>query len=755
MRKVPVYHYLFLFIACICIKSHVYAVPAYPHKVKVTTSNQKKVEIFLYGDENTKYARTIDGYTLLNDSDGWWYAKKSENGGLIKSEFRLMDKNDETELLKTFKETCPKQLHFDRQKTTEKMPTSAGQRRATPNAPIAGERRALVILMQYKNLPFQKTNSDFQSLFNEQDYHQDNATGSVRDFYRFASQGQLDYISDIYGPYTSKYNMSYYGGNASLGGDDAHALELCREAMTSLPKDIDFSIYDNDNDGLIDNVHIIFAGYGEEAGASADAIWSHEYPHRINLKTEIGYSLAGYSCSPELRSNRGNKISHIGVVCHELGHALGAMDYYDTNYGTGGEYLGTGQWDIMAGGSWNDDGRTPPNFNPYVRSQVFGWIRQELLTANQQVVMPCMNPEDAAQAIVYRLETESDKDYFLLENRQQHYFDSALPGAGLMVYHVHPNIETFSRTNTVNATHPQGLYPVCASYSEPSKKKYGNINSKECPFPGSNDTRVFSATSSPAAKAWDGSSAKVSLTNIKINSSDGSISFSTSKEEVIIDPEKPDTPTDKILLYKESFDSDISGSISIVSVAGKEKWRTYRKGNFVTNADLIPEATDGSSILMLFSGKDKAISESEADGPDIEVETGTRYFFTFDIFCESYANMPTPEFAVYIDNQLGEYNIYSFKDSTAIWHTIELPLVFADSLFCYKLYGKIQSGGIFIDNIRLYKEEVITSIPLTTLPVSSSVIYSLTGTRQSSLRRGINIIRGKDGRMCKIFKKNR
>ena len=65
--------------------------------------------------------------------------------------------------------------------------------------------------------------------------------------------------------------MSYYGKNDAKG-NDINPVELCKEALENLPKDIDLSIYDNNNDGIIDNVHIIFAGYGEEAGASSDAI---------------------------------------------------------------------------------------------------------------------------------------------------------------------------------------------------------------------------------------------------------------------------------------------------------------------------------------------------------------------------------------------------------------------------------------------------------------------------------------------------
>ena len=210
--------------------------------------------------------------------------------------------------------------------------SSASSANVRTNKPLVGTKHALVVLMQYSNLKYQHSKEDFQSLFNDIGYCKNKASGSVRDYYDFASSGQLEYISDIYGPYTSKYPMEYYGRNSKAGGNDENAIELCIEAINNLPKDIDYSKYDNDNDGVVDNIHIIFAGYGEEAGASSNAIWAHEYPYKLVMKSFVGYNFAGYSCSPELRGNNGSTITTIGVICHELGHALGASDYYDTNY---------------------------------------------------------------------------------------------------------------------------------------------------------------------------------------------------------------------------------------------------------------------------------------------------------------------------------------------------------------------------------------------------------------------------------------
>ena len=684
-----------------------YAVSAYPYKVIVDTENGKTAEIYMRGDEYQKFAVTPDGYTLLNDSNGWWYATHSEEGFAVKSEFKLMSVDDETEELKKFKSTCPKGIVPQRTDFFA-INKTLGQRKAKVVGPVVGERKALVVLMQFRDLSFKKTREDFVDLFNKLDYHENNVTGSVRDYYRWASQGQLDYVSDVFGPYTSQNSMSYYGN------EDEQTVELCVEAVLNLPDSVDFSQYDNDGDGLVDNIHIIFAGYGEEAGASADAIWSHEYPRRIALKKQVGYSFAGYSCTPELRGNRGSRMSHIGVVCHELGHALGAMDYYDTNYDTGGEFVGTGQWDIMANGSWNDDGQSPANFNPYVRCTIFGWNTQEVLENNQQIVMPRMEIDNAEQSIVYRINTGSEGDYFLLENRQQYKFDVSLPGAGLMIYHVHPNLERYRLTNTINATHPQGFYPVCASYSEPNRKNYGEINSGGCPFPGNNRIRSFSPYSSPAAVAWNGSQAKVSITNISMDSSSGSILFTTGETSVI--PEEPDKPMEKEVIYKESFETSTNNSFTILSVMGKNLWRTYKMGNWVIDGDRIPEAMDGERILMLYSPKDNATSESEIIGPYINIEPVQEYILTFDVYTEGMSGIAAPALSLYVEDER-ESRVYTLDKITDQWIHVELPLRFGGDQFRYKFNGSINSGGIFIDNVCLY-QDVDTSTALLKAPKS-------------------------------------
>lgn len=487
------------------------AVPAYPKRSAIVV-NGGLVYITIKGDENCKFAIDEQGYTVLPTENGWNYAAEDEQGKVVVSAYKMMPANklsvEAKEFLKrTRKGIVPMVDNVDKE-VIHKSPSMTN----ASKKPVVGTRKALMILMQFRDTKFTKSKNDFQRLFNEQGYMEDGAMGSVYDFYYWSSYGQLELQSDVLGPYTAQNNMSYYGGNTGMGGNDKNPYTLFTEAINYAIQEVDLSDYDANGDGLVDNVHIIYAGYGEEAGASPNAIWAHQMSFPVI--TVQGMKLDRYSCAPELRENRGAGISRIGVHCHEIGHALGAMDYYDTDYEKGGSYLGTGLWDVMAQGSWNNDGISPAGFNPYVKVYDFGWADAKSLETDTVNTIG----ESTEPGNIYRIDTGVENDYFLLENRADKDFHGAEPGKGLLIFHIGPQLETKARTNSINSTFPQQCYVVCASstYKKPfsSASTYGNINSAGCPFPGTANKREFSDASIPAALTIGGRETGINLTDI-------------------------------------------------------------------------------------------------------------------------------------------------------------------------------------------------------------------------------------------------
>lgn len=110
------------------------------------------------------------------------------------------------------------------------------------------------------------------------------------------------------------------------------------DALKLVTDTLDLRDFDNDGDGILDGLAVIHQGTGQEASANANDIWSHSAI--IYGQTFNGVSVRRYTIEPECLAKN---ISTIGVICHEFGHALGAPDFYDTDYASsGGEFCGTG-----------------------------------------------------------------------------------------------------------------------------------------------------------------------------------------------------------------------------------------------------------------------------------------------------------------------------------------------------------------------------------------------------------------------------
>ncbi|MDR2474412.1 MAG: M6 family metalloprotease domain-containing protein [Bacteroidales bacterium] len=241
---------------------------------------------------------------------------------------------------------------------------------------------------------------------------------------------------------------------------------------------------------------MIFAGYGDESISDGQQIWSHAWTLGTTVIKD-GVKLSRYSCSPELRGSSGTNITYIGVIAHELCHVFGSPDYYDVDYSG---YTGSGNWDLMAGGSWNDGGRQPAHINPYQKIQ-FGWIIPQIITTGSIV---SNMPPSLSNPVVYKVVTNNNGEHYLLENRQLAGFDASLPGHGLLIWHIAANVASYAP----NDSHPQQVYPICASSTTTiptnAPSSYGIINSAGCPFPGTSSKIEFIDNSTPQAFTWTG-----------------------------------------------------------------------------------------------------------------------------------------------------------------------------------------------------------------------------------------------------------
>ena len=469
-----------------------------------------------------KWAQTADGYSIMHNSKGIYeYTRLSESMDMVPSGIKVRNISDRTISETQFLHNTPKGLIYSQnQLGMMKNIIQLSQKNHLKGATTSGTKKYVCILIGFTDKAFTKTKADFENLFNQIGYNTDGATGSVNDYYKENSYNQLNISVTVAGPYTAMHNMSYYGAN-DANGHDVNPQALVTDALILADPAINYAEFDNDRDGTVDGVFVIHAGYGEESGAADNTIWSHQ--STVSSLTLDGMYIGNYSCSPELRGVSGSGISRIGTICHELGHILGAVDFYDVNYTTEGKNDGTGNWDLMGNGVWNNNGVTPAHHNPYNKIFVYGWAVPKTIKVGDNIVM---NDAEKFNNSFFIINTATPNEFFLCENRQKQNFDSYIPGHGLVIYHIDGNYIN-SSNYAINTGAHQGMYPVCANATNLPPASYGIINSDGLPFPGAGNKTSFTDTTMPNSQSWSSAYTYVPITGITENNTTKTISFSS------------------------------------------------------------------------------------------------------------------------------------------------------------------------------------------------------------------------------------
>lgn len=366
--------------------------------------------------------------------------------------------------------------------------------------PSKGRVYVPVVLVNFTDLSFTMDDpvGKFTDFYNGSGGSHPYATGSVREYYLAASDSILELVFDVYGPYTLKREMAYYGANKS-NSHMQNTNDLVNEAaQLACDAGVDMSKYDNDNDGYIDNLSIVAAGYNEAEGGDENTIWPH-YSMVTRSDTYSGKQVSGYLVISEYSSSGGKVQAGIGTYCHEFGHALGLPDLYHTS---NAEKYTVGSWDVMCSGNYNNRGCTPPSYSAFERFMM-GWlIPTQLEDVGSYRLEPLLKSNTA-----YLIASEkhnlsqmspSPSEYFMIENRQAVGWDAkdeALIGTGMLVSHITFNASSWNR-NTFNNGSILGYAIVGAYDSNPTKSTAGDLypgtgNVKSC-LPVLNDgTRLL------------------------------------------------------------------------------------------------------------------------------------------------------------------------------------------------------------------------------------------------------------------------
>jgi len=510
--------------AMFMLAASAFAVPAKRVKRQVQQPDGSVLTVMLRGDENFHYTSTEDGQPLVQRADGaYCYATLDSNGKLTASAQVAHDVESrgaaELSFLNYYTAESQKvrSLGMERakQRNARRMARLANRgvvdasgkpvRRVMAGATggegigVTGKRKGLVILVNFKDKKMQSkhTQAEWNDYFNKVGYNKYGNNGSVHDYFYAQSYGKLDLEFDVIGPVTVSKNMASYGANDAQGNDIDPAgmiKEACELAYAK--EKMDMSQYDWDGDGAVDQVYVIYAGYGEAAGGEANTIWPHEWDIQGGGYSLVlgGQRIRTYACSSELNGGSGTYISGIGTACHEFSHCMGIPDFYDT---AGGGCFGMDAWDLMDYGSYGGDGYEPTGYNTYEK-WVSGWIEPTILTA------PCyiknMKPlSDAPEACVVFNEANKN-EYYIFENRQLKGTDVALPNHGMLVIHVDYDQKVWFDNEVNNTSNHQRFTVVPADNKLTSETVSGDT------YPGTTKSTELTDTSKPAATLFNANS---------------------------------------------------------------------------------------------------------------------------------------------------------------------------------------------------------------------------------------------------------
>ncbi|MBP5380341.1 MAG: M6 family metalloprotease domain-containing protein [Bacteroidaceae bacterium] len=494
------------------------AVPAKRTQSVIRQKDGTQITVVQRGDEHFHYLVTTDGVPIAKDADGFYTYAHISNGRLAPTTQRAHEpaerSTSEAKYIQTNRETLDDGITTlwtqrankrtaSRQLRIEKVRATTQARYTKARAASTTTKKGLIILVNYsvEKMSSSTANADFYNMFNQHGYSKDMHIGSVRDYFYDQSYGQLTIDFDVVGPYNLSHDMAYYGGNDD-NDDDLRPGEMVAEACLAADADVNYADYDWDGDGEVEQVFVIYAGYGEASASTGleNTIWPHEWELESSdygrSLTLDGVTINTYACSNELTGASGKQMDGIGTACHEFSHCLGLPDFYDTR--TNGSNFGMDAWSLMDYGCYNGpdgyEGCVPSAYTAYER-YYSGWIEPTVLDEGTDINGMQAITDSPESYIIYNAANQNE--YYMLFNIQQTSWNTYAYGHGMLVMHIDYDKSVWN-ANTVNNTSSRQRCTIIAA-----DNSYSHYNLSADPFPGTGGNTSLTNTTTPAAKLYN------------------------------------------------------------------------------------------------------------------------------------------------------------------------------------------------------------------------------------------------------------
>ncbi len=496
MRKIYLF---FVLIIVTCVAAH--AAPAMPGFSKVTQSDGSTLTVQAVGDEWYSLLYTADGLVVERGNDGDFYYVTTS--GLSKVKAHDAAQRDMAEI--SFVNANKGLMSLEAIESSDVMSGKQDLIARSVNlkkvsVPQTESPRIPIILVQFKD---KSMSNSYTSLNNH--FSDETGSKSVYKYFKDQSNGQFTPQFDVYGIYTLENNRAYYGrdGNSrdqGLSGSNGRG-KVVQDAIIAAGTDIDWSQYDNDNNGRVDVVMVVYAGVGQaQATSVTDALW----PCRWSLDGAIGSTMYrngktinDFAIFNEVggKYDSNTALDGIGTFCHEFSHCLGLPDFYVTG-SSGYSNTGLSDWSVMANGCYDGSksSDTPIGYSAFEK-HFMGWMNYIEPNEGNQYSLPVLNnqsnPNDQAVVVKALYDTPYKYEYWVLEYRKAQGWDINIPAEGVLISHYTYIYDKWNSNQANYLNQLQGAEIVGSAYGKgyktsftsttsPAMKAYLNENGTDC-----------------------------------------------------------------------------------------------------------------------------------------------------------------------------------------------------------------------------------------------------------------------------------
>jgi len=485
-------------IMIVAIAGTSFAIPANPRPRMLTQPDGSKFQGVLKGDEHFHFAEDADGYSIIQNSQGYWTYAQQENGLLVATDLIVGKSNctfprhlrPSSGAVAAMAKNANKMINVSpetRHKWSTDFLYGVDGTRENPSKAASGRQYMNVVLGDFSDSTFawyagtQKAGQNPYTPFPYDATAANNHALATQRWFNFLSFGDsiAPYVPDssIVGSMSNFYfdftmrKCWWYG---SVGGPIATGITRLNSVQSDAPSSTYYTAalngadatvnYDNDGNGVADGLILVHPGPGQEESGDVGDIWSMSMTGSFG--TRDGVSITKLIACPQN--------GQLGVFAHEMFHQIGGPDLYD--YG----YSGTpwGEWSLMDNGSYNgNNGGDKPAFpgghlqydvDGNIQTGVDGWLTagavgntdsiSSVYRGDGQYTIAALDSSGEARRFNYtsgvrlwRVRNMAFRDsgqvFFVeLRNRTPPY-EEGLPESGLIITHIDTRMGGGSRFN--------------------------------------------------------------------------------------------------------------------------------------------------------------------------------------------------------------------------------------------------------------------------------------------------------------------